>query len=244
MAAIILYNVAKKYSLVQNEPLLLRHLFLPQKKEDTWALRNVSLTIKKGETVGVIGENGSGKSTLLKVISGITFPTEGSVKVDGRIGSLIELGAGFHPDLSGRENIYLNGTLLGFTKKELDKKYDKIIEFADIGEYIDQPIRTYSSGMTARLGFSVAIHLDPEILLIDEVLAVGDEGFQKKCIKTIIDSKRLSKTILFVAHNLNFLLNLCSRSLWIHDGKIQMFDRTRAVLESYLNYIKNKKDKV
>lgn len=244
MDVVTIHNVSKKYFLAQDEPMLLKNLFLPQKKEEVWALKNVSLTIKKGETIGIIGENGSGKSTLLKVIAGITFPTRGLVKVDGRLGTLIELGAGFHPDLSGRENIYLNGALLGFTRKELDKKYDKIIEFADIGEYISQPIRTYSSGMTARLGFSVAIHLDPEILLIDEVLAVGDKEFQNKCIKIINDSKRLSKTILFVVHNLNFLSSLCTRSLWIHHGKIQMFDRTISVLEGYLDYIENKKDKI
>ena len=242
--AIILKNISKKYSLSQERPVLLKNLFVPQKKEDVWALKNVNLNIKKGETIGIIGENGSGKSTLLKIIAGITTPTRGSVKINGRVGSLIELGAGFHQDLTGRENIYLNGTLLGFTKKELDKKYNEIVEFADIGEYINQPIRTYSSGMTVRLGFSVAIHLDPDILLIDEVLAVGDEEFQRKCAKIINDSKRLSKTILFVTHNLNFLLSLCSKSLWIYDGKIRMFDKTRSVYERYLDYIENKKGKI
>jgi len=242
--AIILKNISKKYSLSQERPVLLKNLFIPQKKEEVWALKNVNLNIKKGEIIGIIGENGSGKSTLLKIIAGITTPTDGSVKVNGRVGSLVELGAGFHPDLTGRENVYLNGTLLGFTKKELDKKYDEIVEFADIGEYINQPIRTYSSGMTVRLGFSVAIHLDPDILLIDEVLAVGDEEFQRKCIEVINDSKRLSRTIIFVTHNPNFLLSLCSKSLWIHDGKIRMLDKARLVFEGYLDYTENKKDQI
>lgn len=241
--AIILKGISKKYTLAQERPILLKNLFLPQKKEEVWALRDVSLTIKKGETIGIIGKNGSGKSTLLKIIAGITTPTKGSVKVKGRVGSLIELGAGFHQDLTGRENIYLNGALLGFTKNELDKKYDEIVDFTDIGEYIDQPIRTYSSGMTVRLGFSVAIHLDPVTLLIDEVLAVGDEEFQRKCIRAINCLKRLARTIVFVSHNPNFLLSLCSRSLWIQDGKIKMLDRTRSVYAKYIDFIENKKNR-
>mgnify|MGYP001616577132 CR=1 FL=1 len=171
MDAITLQNISKKYSLSHDRPVLLKNLFLPPKKEEVWALKNVSLNIKKGETIGII--------------SGITSPTEGRGKVNGRVCSLIELGAGFHPDLTGKENVYLNGQLLGFTKKELDKKYKEIVDFANIGKFINQAIRTYSSGMNIRLGISVAIHLDPDILMIDEALAVGDIQFQQKSIRKL-----------------------------------------------------------
>lgn len=231
--AIILQNISKKYTLSQDRPILLKNLFVPQKKEEVWALKNVTLTIKKGETIGIIGENGSGKSTLLKIIAGITTPTKGIVRVNGRVGSLIELGAGFHQDLTGKENIYLNGTLLGFTKKELDKKYDEIVEFADIGEYINQPIRTYSSGMTVRLGFSVAVHLDPDILLIDEVLAVGDEEFQRKCMKKINYLKG-KMTIIVVSHNLALLEYNCKKILFLREGKLQLLGDPKTAIKKYL----------
>jgi len=235
MDAIILQNVSKKYSLSQYRPILLKSLFVPQEKEEVWALKNVNLNIKKGETVGIIGENGSGKSTLLKIIAGITTPTKGSVKVNGRVGSLIELGAGFHQDLTGRENIYLNGTLLGLTKKEIDKKYKDIVDFADIGEFINQPIRTYSSGMTIRLGFSVAVHLDPDILLIDEVLAVGDEEFQRKCIYKISEFQKLKKTFILVSHNITLIENLCKTAIWLEKGKILKRGDSVKVTKRYLN---------
>lgn len=239
MDAIILQNISKKYTLVQDRPILLKNLFLPQRKEEVWALKNISLTIKKGETIGIIGENGSGKSTLLKIISGITSPTSGTVSVNGRVASLIELGAGFHQDLTGKENVYLNGTLLGLTRKEIDRKYKEVVEFADIGKFINQPIRTYSSGMVVRLGFSVAVHLDPDILLIDEVLAVGDEEFQRKCIEAISQCKELGKTLLIVSHNLNLIARLCQKSVWINNGKIKLFEQTRTVIESYLDALES-----
>ena len=237
--AVSLHNVSKKYSLSQERPVLLKNLFVPQKKEEVWALKNVSLSIKKGETIGIIGENGSGKSTFLKIIAGITTPTKGSVQINGRVGSLIELGAGFHQDLTGRENIYLNGTLLGFTKKELDKKYDEIVTFADIGEYIDQPIRTYSSGMTVRLGFSVAVHLDPEILLIDEVLAVGDSEFQQKSVKKMSEFKKNKKTIILVSHNMIYIKDLSDNVIWLDKGRVRNKGEPQETVSYYLNSIKS-----
>jgi len=235
--SIVLHNVSKKYSLSQERPVLLKNLFVPQKKEEVWALKNVTLTIKKGETIGIIGENGSGKSTLLKIIAGITTPTKGIVRVNGRVGSLIELGAGFHQDLTGRENIYLNGTLLGFTKKELGKKYDEIVEFADIGEYIDQPIRTYSSGMSVRLGFSVAVHLDPDILLIDEVLAVGDEEFQGKCIGKLREFTSLKKTTVIVSHDLDSIRRICNNIYLVEKGDLVTDDNPKKVIDKYINRV-------
>lgn len=232
--AIVLKGVSKKYSLTKERPLLLKNLFIPSKKEEIWALKDVSLEIKKGETIGIIGENGSGKSTLLKIISGITTPTSGKVEVNGRVASLIELGAGFHPDLTGRENVYLNGTLLGLTKKEIDRKYREIVEFADIPEFIDQPVRTYSSGMTVRLGFSVAVHLDSDILLIDEVLAVGDEDFQQKTIDKLLELESLNITILFVSHNLSLIDSFCKRVIWLNKGRVGKDGRSGIAINKYL----------
>jgi len=234
MDVVTLHNVSKKYSLSQERPVLLKNLFIPQKKEEVWALKNVNLTIKKGETIGIIGENGSGKSTLLKIIAGVTAPTKGSVKVNGRIASLIELGAGFHQDLTGRENIYLNGTLLGLTKKEIDKKYKDIVDFADIGNFIDQPIRTYSSGMNVRLGFSVAIHLDPDVLLVDEVLAVGDTQFQQKSLRKISEFKKNKKTIFLVSHNMIYIQDLCDNVIWLDKGRIENKGEPHKIVTSYI----------
>lgn len=232
--AIEVKNVSKKYSLIKGRPILMKNLLLRQKKEEKWALKNVSLTIKKGETVGIIGENGSGKSTLLKIISGITTPTRGDVKVTGRVVSLIELGAGFHQDLTGKENVYLNGMLLGFSKKELDKKYKEIVDFANIGQYINQPVRTYSSGMIVRLGFSVAIHSDPDILVVDEVLAVGDEEFQRKCFDKLRMYRQNNCTIVLVSHNLHAIKNLCDKTVWIHKGEIKHYSSSQNSIKKYL----------
>lgn len=237
MHAIELSGVSKKYILTKERPILAKSLFLPQRKEEVWALKDINLEIKKGETVGIIGENGSGKSTLLKIIAGITYPTQGSIRVNGRIGSLIELGAGFLPDLTGKENVYLNGALLGFTKTELDEKYNEIIDFADIGEYINQPVRTYSSGMVVRLGFAVAIHLNPDILLIDEVLAVGDLGYQRKSLDRIYQLRAQGKVIVFVSHNLNQVEYLCNRVVWLEKGRVRIFDESKRVINLYLNAI-------
>lgn len=238
MNAIELRDISKKYNLVQDRPILLKNLFVTPKKEEVWALKNVSLTIKKGETIGIIGENGSGKSTLLKIIAGITTPTKGTVKVNGRVGSLIELGAGFHQDLTGRENIYLNGSLLGLTRKEVDDKYKEIVDFADIGKFINQPIRTYSSGMTVRLGFSVVVHLDPDILLIDEVLAVGDAEFQQKSLRKMSEFKKNKKTIFLVSHNMIHIQDLSDYVIWLDKGKIKTKGEPSKIVSTYLKNVK------
>jgi lipopolysaccharide transport system ATP-binding protein len=192
-----------------------------QKKEEFWALRDVSFSINKGEVVGVIGSNGAGKSTLLKILSQITPPTEGEVILRGRVGSLLEVGTGFHPELTGRENIFLNGAILGMKKKEIEKKFDDIVEFAGIEKFLDTPVKHYSSGMYVRLAFSVAAHMEPDILLVDEVLAVGDAEFQKKCLGKMDEiTRKDGRTIMFVSHNMGAISELCSRCLLLEKGKI------------------------
>ena len=238
---IVLKNISKKYLLAGGRPILLRDLFISPKIKSLWALRRVSLNIKRGASVGVIGENGSGKSTLLKVIAGITSPTAGAVKVEGGVGSIIELGAGFHPDLTGHENVYLGGALLGFSKALLDEKYPQILEFSGLEAFIEQPIRTYSSGMVVRLAFSIAIMLDPEILLIDEVLAVGDAAFQKKCIVAIQNFKKRGGTLLFVSHDLSLVYHVCELCIWMEDGRMRSFGETSKVISLYSkNVLKSK----
>jgi lipopolysaccharide transport system ATP-binding protein len=195
--------------------------------EDLWAIRNINLEVKSGEIVGVIGRNGAGKSTLLKILSSITSPTTGTIKLSGRIGSLLEVGTGFHPELTGRENIYLNGAILGMKRVEIEEKLNEIIEFSEISDFIDTPIKRYSSGMTVRLAFAVAAHLEPEILLVDEVLAVGDVEFQKKCIGKMDEVSKNGRTIIFVSHNLSSIRRLCNRLVVlkngekIHDGNVE-----------------------
>jgi len=198
------------------------------------ALDNVSLRVDKGMTFGVIGENGSGKSTLLKIISGIAKPTSGRLAVKGKISALIELGAGFHPEISGRENVFINGIMLGLSKKEIVRKFDEIVQFAELEEFIDAPVKTYSSGMYMRLGFSIAINVNPEILLIDEVLAVGDAAFVPKCLDRIDDFRRRKKTILFVSHDLTTVTKICDRVAWMKCGKIQMLGEPKRVVDAYL----------
>ncbi|MBI3611421.1 MAG: ABC transporter ATP-binding protein [Nitrospirae bacterium] len=192
----------------------------PKSNEFIWALKDVSFEIKRGEVVGIIGRNGAGKSTLLKILSRVTEPTEGYAEVHGRIGSLLEVGTGFHPELSGRENIYLNGAILGMKRAEIVRKFDEIVAFAEVEEFIDTPVKRYSSGMYLRLAFSVAAHLQPEILLVDEVLAVGDIEFQKKCIGKMGDISKEGRTILFVSHNLGAIRSLCENAIWIDNGQI------------------------
>jgi ABC-type polysaccharide/polyol phosphate transport system ATPase subunit len=189
--------------------------------EEFWALKDVSFEVRHGETLGIIGENGSGKSTILKLITRILEPTSGKVTVNGKVSALIELGAGFHPDLSGRENMYLNGSILGFGRKEMDHKLDEIVAFAELERFIDTPVKHYSSGMYARLGFSVAISVDPDILIIDEVLSVGDESFQLKCVDRISDFRRRGKTILLVSHDLDTMGRLCDRVAWLRLGRVE-----------------------
>ena len=200
-----------------------------------WALRGVSFEVKQGEILGIIGRNGAGKSTLLKILSRVTAPTSGEVRVKGRIASLLEVGTGFHPELTGRENIFLNGAILGMTKAEIRTKLDEIVAFAGIETYLDTPVKRYSSGMYVRLAFAVAAHLDPEILIVDEVLAVGDAEFQKKCLGKMKDVAGHGRTILFVSHNMNAVESLCQRVAYLDQGKLlAMTSDLRAVIASYL----------
>ncbi len=206
-----------------------------EKKEEFWALKNINLTIKKGEVVGIIGANGAGKSTLLKILSQITPPTEGEIVLRGRVGSLLEVGTGFHPELTGRENIFLNGAILGMKKKEIVKKFDKIVAFADIDKFLDTPVKYYSSGMYVRLAFSVAAHMEPDILIIDEVLAVGDAEFQKKCLGKMDNiAKTQDRTIIFVSHNMEAIKRICSKCIYINKGKIINIGNTEEVITKYL----------
>ncbi|MBL7184675.1 MAG: ABC transporter ATP-binding protein, partial [Anaerolineae bacterium] len=206
-------------------------------REELWALKDVSFAIERGKTLGLIGPNGSGKSTVLKLITRILEPTSGQVVVQGRVSALIELGAGFHPDLTGRENVYLNGSLLGFGRNEMKGKFDSIVEFSELEKFIDVPIKHYSSGMHMRLGFAVAIHVDPDILLIDEILAVGDQAFQNKCLGKIGELKSQGVTILFVSHDLEAVRNLCPSAIWLENGVIQESGTTDRVIDSYLNNV-------
>lgn len=200
-----------------------------------WALKNFSIEIKQGESVGIIGRNGSGKSTLLKILSRITAPTSGYARIHGRVSSLLEVGTGFHPELTGRENVYLNGTVLGMRKKEIDHKFDEIVDYSGVGRFIDTPVKRYSSGMNVRLAFSVAAHLEPEILMVDEVLAVGDAEFQMKCMGTMSNVAKEGRTVLFVSHNMGAIIELCSRVLWIEGGCLKLDGHPQDVVTKYLS---------
>jgi ABC-type polysaccharide/polyol phosphate transport system ATPase subunit len=203
--------------------------------EETFqALRGVSFSVPKGCTYGVVGRNGSGKSTLLKCVAGITRPTEGEVRVDGRISALIELGAGFHPEISGRENIFINGIMLGLSKKEIQRRFDEIVEFAEMQDFIDAPVKTYSSGMYMRLGFAVAVHVDPEVLLVDEVLAVGDQGFTHKCLDKFSEFRRRNKSILLVTHSLDLVEKFCDEAHWLDKGKTKGEGDPKRVVAAYM----------
>jgi len=204
--------------------------------EEFWALRDIDLEVQKGEMVGIIGVNGSGKSTLLKLIARIIEATSGRITVSGRVAALLELGAGFHPDLTGQENIYLNGSILGLTRREIEDRFQEIVSFAELERFIDIPVKHYSSGMYVRLGFAIAVHVEPEILLIDETLAVGDRAFQKKCLEKIYGLKQRGITILFVSHDLEAVRQLCNRAIWLDEGVIRAEGGTERVIEHYLDY--------
>jgi len=206
------------------------------------ALDGVNFQVKQGKTFGVIGENGSGKSTLLKVVTGIAKPTSGRVSVRGKISALIELGAGFHPEITGRENVYINGIMLGLSKKEIHEKFDEIVRFAELEDFIDAPVKTYSSGMHMRLGFSIAINVNPDVLLIDEVLAVGDASFVPKCLDRIDDFRRRQKTILFVSHDLATVEKICDTVVWLKHGKVQTIGESKRVVDAYLQDITEKQE--
>lgn len=200
-----------------------------------WALKNVNFELEKGEVLGIIGKNGAGKSTLLKILSKVTTPTTGQVKVRGRIASLLEVGTGFHPELTGRENIFLNGAILGMTKVEIKSKFDEIVEFSGVEKYIDTPVKRYSSGMYVRLAFAVAAHLEPEILIVDEVLAVGDAEFQKKCLGKMKDVSGQGRTVIFVSHNMNAINDLCTKCIYMKRGSIEMIGETKKIVGNYIS---------
>jgi ABC-type polysaccharide/polyol phosphate transport system ATPase subunit len=250
-SAIVATGVAKVYRrfLHRNQfktlksALLTGSLLSDLRPDETFtALEGVSFEVPRGSTYGVIGENGSGKSTLLKLVAGITKPTRGSLVVDGRVSALIELGAGFHPEISGRENVAINAIMLGLTRKEVDHRFDEIVAFAELEEFIDAPVKTYSSGMYMRLGFAVAIHVEPDVLLIDEVLAVGDEAFTRKCLDKIAELRRRGKTILFVTHSLGLVEKMCDEALWLRQGRVAGRGDPKRVVDAYLTHVAGGED--
>ena len=235
--AIEIKKMTKKFKLFYDKPGTLKErlVFWNHKKAETrTVLNNIDLEIKKGETVALIGVNGSGKSTLLKLMTKIIYPTTGTVSVNGKLTSLLELGAGFHQDFTGRENIYFNASIFGLTRKEIDKRLNDIIEFSELEEFIDNPVRTYSSGQYMRLAFSIAINVDAEILLIDEILAVGDQHFQEKCFAKLEELRDSDKTIVIVSHALNAVEKICTRGVWIDNGEIQADGKIKEVVKKYL----------
>jgi ABC-type polysaccharide/polyol phosphate transport system ATPase subunit len=251
-AAIELVNVSKIYRRYSGKQfatlksaLLQRSIVRDLRPNEMFqALTDVSLRVPRGSTFAVIGRNGSGKSTALKLVAGITKPTAGVVRVDGRISALIELGAGFHPEISGRENVFINGIMLGLTKREIHDRFDDIVDFAELREFIDAPVKTYSSGMYMRLGFAVAIHVDPDVLLVDEVLAVGDEGFTHKCLDKFAEFRRCGKTVLLVTHSLGLVENLCDDAVWLEGGRVQAEGDPKRVVGAYLTAVEQGEERL
>lgn len=234
--AIRVKDLTKKYKLYQKRSERLANAFGKEKNiKEFYALKGVSFEINKGECVGIIGHNGAGKSTLLKLLTGVAFPTSGEIEINGRLASMLELGSGFNPELTGMENIYFNGSLNGLTKEEIDGKLKDILEFADIGNFIEQPVKNYSSGMFARLAFAVAINVDPDILIVDEILSVGDVGFQVKCMEKFNDFKKKGKTILYVSHGLGTVKKFCDRAIWLQKGQVVDDGNSVIVVERYYN---------
>ena len=240
--SIIVDNVYKTFNVYLDKANTIKEkilfLFSRNKKEKREVLQGINLKINKGEVVALIGTNGSGKSTLLKLMTKIIYPNKGKIETNGKLTSLLELGAGFHPDFSGRENIYFNASIFGLTRKEIDERIDDIIKFSELENFIDNPVRTYSSGMYMRLAFSVAINVDADILLIDEILSVGDEHFQNKCFEKMLDLKKEGKTMVFVTHSMQSVKKLCNRTIWLCDGKIIMDGNTNEVVEEYIKQTK------
>lgn len=234
-------NVTKSFKIYSDKPVTLKErlcFWNRNKYETKEVLKNINLDIKKGESVALIGVNGSGKSTLLKLMTKIIYPTSGEIKTYGKLTSLLELGAGFHPDFTGRENIYFNAAIFGLSKEEIDKRIDDIISFSELNEFIDVPVRTYSSGMYMRLAFAVAINVDADILLIDEILAVGDQHFQEKCMNKLIELKNSNKTIIIVSHSLDSIRKLCTRAIWLSEGKVKLDGKDKFVIDSYLESVR------
>ena len=237
-SAVLLDGLGKRFRLTHDRNWTLKATVLAGHRtryEEFWALRGIDLDIPHGSTFGIIGGNGSGKSTLLKMLAGILRPDEGAATVNGRLSALLELGAGFHPELTGRENVYLNGAILGFTSKEIRRRFDDIVGFAELDRFIDEPVRNYSSGMYVRLGFSVAIHVEPEILLVDEVLAVGDHTFQKRCLDRFAQLKAEGRTIILVSHDLDMVGWLCEQTAWIQQGTLRAVGPSPNVIERFLD---------
>uniref|UniRef100_UPI0039EBF03C ABC transporter ATP-binding protein n=1 Tax=Clostridium perfringens TaxID=1502 RepID=UPI0039EBF03C len=234
--AIRVKDLTKKYKLYQKRSERLANVLGKEKNiKEFYALKGVSFEINKGECVGIIGHNGAGKSTLLKLLTGVAFPTSGEIEINGRLASMLELGSGFNPELTGMENIYFNGSLNGLTKEEIDGKLKEILDFADIGNFIEQPVKNYSSGMFARLAFAVAINVDPDILIVDEILSVGDVGFQVKCMEKFNEFKKKGKTILYVSHGLGTVKKFCDRAIWLQKGKVVDDGNSVIVVERYYN---------
>lgn len=234
---IIVENVSKTFNVYMDKANSLKEKMLfwkRNRREKREVLKNINIDIKNGEAVALIGVNGSGKSTLLKLMTKIIYPNEGKISINGRLTSLLELGAGFHPDFSGRENIYFNASIFGLTRKQIDERIQDIIDFSELGSYIDNPVRTYSSGMYMRLAFAVAINVDADILLVDEVLAVGDQHFQEKCIEKMKELKNQGKTMVFVTHSLGTVKNFCNRAIWLNKGEIKMDSNPEKVIKEYL----------
>ena len=234
---IIVENVSKTFNVYLDKANSLKEKMLfwkRNRKEKREVLKNINIEIKNGEAVALIGVNGSGKSTLLKLMTKIIYPNEGKITTNGRLTSLLELGAGFHPDFSGRENIYFNASIFGLTRKQIDERIQDIIDFSELGTFIDNPVRTYSSGMYMRLAFAVAINVDADILLVDEVLAVGDQHFQEKCISKMKELKEQGKTMVFVTHSLGTVKDFCNRAIWLNKGEIKMDSEPESVIEEYL----------
>lgn len=236
MTAVEIDDVSKKFRLYHERNQTLKSAIMRRRTsvhEDFWALHNVSFDVPEGSTFGLIGRNGSGKSTLLKCLAKIYWPTSGSIRYHGRMAALLEVGSGFHHELSGRENIYLNGSILGMSKKEIDRKYDEIVDFSGVEQFIDQPVKNYSSGMYVRLGFSVAISVEPDILVVDEVLAVGDAEFQEKCLTKFGDYRREGRTVIMVSHSMESVRDMCDHAAWLNQGQLMTVGETGATIEAY-----------
>ncbi len=237
-------NVSVKYRLIKERPRTFQEYVINYLKgrryeaETLWALNGISLDVRKGESLGIIGPNGAGKSTLLKVVAGVIKPTEGSVDVNGKIAPLIELGAGFDHELTGKENIYINASILGFSRNEIEKRFESIVDFSGLREFINTPLKNYSSGMIARLGFSIATEVAPDILIIDEILAVGDAQFKKKSKERILDFRRRGITLLFVSHSMEDVKALCDRVLWLDHGRMKMLGKAEDVIKEYQTFLK------
>ena len=237
-AAVVVDDVSKKFRLYHERNQSIKSAIMRGRTsvhEDFWALKDVSFEVPEGSTFGLIGSNGSGKSTLLKCLAKIYYPEKGSIGYKGRVAALLEVGSGFHPELSGRENIFLNGSILGMKKAEITKKFDEIVDFSGVEQFIDQPVKNYSSGMYVRLGFSVAINVDPDVLVVDEVLSVGDAEFQEKCAQKFVDFKKAGKTVILVSHAMGAVRSMCDHAAWLSHGELVSIGEAKPTIDAYLN---------